>query len=64
MKSKSYLENDMMISTEIGTYKSSERAVAENLINRLYELGSYNDLILFDRGYPSRDFISFLEKKN
>jgi hypothetical protein len=58
------IENDMMISTEIGTYKSSERAIAENLITRLNDLGSYNDLILFDRGYPSRDFISFLEKKN
>lgn len=29
----------------------------------MIDLGSYNDLILFDRGYPSKDFITFIESR-
>lgn len=29
----------------------------------MLNLGSYNDLILFDRGYPSKDFITFIESR-
>jgi IS4 transposase len=57
------VENDMIISSVINPYKTGERAVAQDLINKLEELGFNNDLILFDRGYPSKDFISFLEQK-
>ena len=57
------IENDMMLTSVIGKYKASERAQAEDLINKLEVLGSSNDLILFDRGYPSREFISFIENK-
>nr|WP_243175667.1 transposase [Clostridium gasigenes] len=34
------------------------------LIEKLCDLGTCNDLILFDRGYPSREFISFFEDKD
>lgn len=58
------VENDMIITSSIDHYKTGERASATELINKLDSLGSYNDLILFDRGYPSKDFISFIEGKN
>lgn len=57
------VENDMILTSVIGKYKASERAQAEELINKLEEIDLSNDLILFDRGYPSRDFISFIESK-
>ncbi|WP_032078992.1 IS4 family transposase [Clostridium drakei] len=58
------VENDMIITSSIDHYRTGERASAIELINKLESLGSYNDLILFDRGYPSKDFISFIESKN
>lgn len=57
------VENDMLLTSVIGKYKAGERAQAEGLINKLEQIGFSNDLILFDRGYPSREFISFLESK-
>lgn len=44
-------------------YRRGEREIAENLIDEMIDLGSYNDLILFDRGYPSKDFITFIESR-
>lgn len=58
------VENDMLLTSVIGKYKASERAQAEGLINKLENIGFFNDLILFDRGYPSTEFISFIESKN
>jgi hypothetical protein len=55
------IENDMMITSIITSYKTSERKMAIELIEKLKTLGLKNDLILFDRGYPSRNFISYLE---
>lgn len=57
------IENDMIIASVISKYNSSERDQAEDLINKLEDLGFANDLIIFDRGYPSSTFISFIEKK-
>jgi hypothetical protein len=57
------VENDIIIASKITHYKTGERAIAEELINEMCELGTYNDLLLFDRGYPSRDFIQFIETK-
>ena len=57
------VENDMILASVIDKYKASERAQAKELINKLEKIGFSNDLILFDRGYPSRDFILFLEDK-
>ncbi len=55
------LENDMMITSEITHYLKGEREIAINLIEKLKQLGLKNDLILFDRGYPSKDFCAYLE---
>lgn len=57
------VENDMIIASKITQYKTGERAIAEEMITKLCELGTRNDLLLFDRGYPSRDFIQFIERK-
>ncbi|SHH74342.1 Transposase DDE domain-containing protein [Clostridium grantii DSM 8605] len=53
----------MIIASKITHYKTGERAIAEEMITKLCELGTRNDLLLFDRGYPSRDFIKFIEEK-
>ncbi|OPJ55922.1 IS4 family transposase [Alkalithermobacter paradoxus] len=58
------IENDMIIASKLTHYRASEREIAETLINKMCEIGTYNDLILFDRGYPSHDFIKFIESKN
>jgi hypothetical protein len=57
------VENDIILTAVLSKYRASERAQAEELINKLDDIGFSNDLILFDRGYPSRDFISFMEQK-
>lgn len=56
------LENDIILTSTIKPYPSSERDAAKEMINDLQSLGFKNDLILFDRGYPSRDFIAYLEE--
>ena len=55
------IENDMMITSIITRYNNSERDIAIELIEKLKLLGLKNDLILFDRGYPSAGFILYLE---
>lgn len=45
----------------ITRYTSPEREIAIQLIEKLIKKGLKNDLILFDRGYPSRKFIAYLE---
>ncbi|HEY5589013.1 MAG TPA: IS4 family transposase, partial [Candidatus Paceibacterota bacterium] len=57
------VENDMIITAVLNKYRTSERLQAEELINKLRDIGFSNDLILFDRGYPSKDLISFIEEK-
>lgn len=57
------VENDMIITAVLNKYRTGERLQAEELINKLGDIGFSNDLILFDRGYPSKDLISFIEKK-
>jgi len=58
------LNNDMILAAGIGHYRSSERTRAQGLINKLENIGFSNDRIIFDRGYPSKEFISFIEAKN
>lgn len=58
------VENDMMLATIIKKYGSSERALATRLINKVESLGFKNDLFLLDRGYPSKELMSFIEGKN
>jgi hypothetical protein len=55
------VENDMIITSKITTYTTGERDIAIELIEKLKQMGLKNDLILFDRGYPSRNFFAYLE---
>ncbi|GAE28237.1 mobile element protein [Halalkalibacter wakoensis JCM 9140] len=54
------IENNIMIVSKITRYHTAERDVAIELIEKLKQMGLKKDLILFDRGYPSRHFISYL----
>lgn len=56
------LENDIMIDALIGHYDNDERKFAIKHIKKLQEYGLQNDLILLDRGYPSREMIAFFKK--
>ena len=58
------IENDMIIASKLVRYREGERETAIKLIDDLCLLGKQNDLIIFDRGYPSFEFISFIESKN
>jgi hypothetical protein len=58
------IENDMILESKISNWKEAERDTAKELIERLEKKGFQNHLIIFDRGYPSKTFISFLEKGN
>ena len=55
------LESDMIITSKITKYTTGEREIAIELIEKLKLMGFKNDLILFDRGYPSRNFLTYLE---
>ncbi len=57
------VENDCILESDIRTWKAAERDVAKELIERLALKGFKNDLLLFDRGYPSKDMFDFLESK-
>ncbi len=56
------IENDMMITTKISKYTTGEREMAIEMIEKLKQMGLKNDLMLFDRGYPSKEFFAYLEK--
>lgn len=58
------IENDMIIASKLVHYRAGERDIAKDLIDKLCEIGTHNDLIIFDRGYPSHEFIRFIEAKN
>lgn len=55
------IENDMILTAKITKYTTSERDLAVDLIEQLKSIGLKNDLILFDRGYPSTKLISYLD---
>lgn len=52
--------NKITIKSQIGKYKKSERTMAKEMIQEMIEDGTKNDLILFDRGFPSAELIAFL----
>lgn len=54
------IENNMILTSIITRYDCAERDIAVQLIESLKKKGLKNDLILFDRGYPSKMFISYL----
>jgi hypothetical protein len=56
------LENEIMIDAIIGQYDRDEREFALEHIKKLQEYGLQKDLIIFDRGYPSKNMIAVLAK--
>lgn len=54
------VENNIMIDAIIDNYKTSEKDLALRHIEKLKDYGLHNDLILFDRGYPSKDLMARL----
>lgn len=60
------VENKIVIGSLIGRYDDSERELAIKNITRIkdFEQEKIKDLILFDRGYPSIEFLLFLFQSN
>ena len=61
------LENNIVVDAKIASIHENERTLAEEHLQTLAGMGSYNnghkELIVFDRGYPSHDFIKSLSDK-
>ena len=56
------IENDWIADAAIDPYPTAERTQAMSHILRLQELGlAPQSLVLFDRGYPSIEFLAFLQ---
>jgi len=52
--------NSVIYDCRIAPYGTSERTLAKQHIERLLELGLAGSILLFDRGYPSAEFIAYL----
>jgi hypothetical protein len=59
------LENKIVLSSILGRYDDNERDLAMKNLDRLSSMkrGEIKDLILFDRGYPSVEFIMYLNQQ-
>jgi hypothetical protein len=61
------LENNIIADAKIRPVSANERALAEEHLCELQKMGSYNrghrELVIFDRGYPSHEFIKSLSDK-
>lgn len=55
------VENNMVLCSKVTGCKAGERKVAIDMLKDLQKKGLKNDLILFDRGYPSTELITHLE---
>jgi hypothetical protein len=55
------IENDMMVAAKIVNCNVGEKNSIIELLDELIKRGLKNDLIIFDRGYPSIKLISFLQ---
>jgi hypothetical protein len=63
--------NNITLHAVLGTFYSSERDMAKQNINEICKFGTplhnsgheINDLLIFDRGYPSAAFMHFLQVK-
>ena len=54
--------NQVVYDCQIAPYSSSERELAIMHVRRLKELGLKGSILLFDRGYPSAEFITYLRQ--
>lgn len=50
----------VIIHSELNNIHFSERAIALNHINYFDEYAKENDIIIFDKGYPSKDRLFLL----
>jgi hypothetical protein len=61
------IENDIIVDAKIEPLTADERSLAKEHIEGLgelgLELGDRKPLVIFDRGYPSKDFIKYLQDK-
>ncbi|MBT2292979.1 IS4 family transposase [Paenibacillus albidus] len=59
------VENRLVICTELSRYDDNERDMAKRNVEKLlsFEQQAIRNLILFDRGYPSADFMLYLQEK-
>ena len=55
--------NEMIIDAVIASHDESEGNLAKQHLDYLLSISHNKELILFDRGYPSADLISFIESK-
>lgn len=53
------IANEVVIDSEISNYRTDERTLAKNHLAKLKDIGYKNDLILYDRGYPSRELMAY-----
>ncbi|MDR0301849.1 MAG: IS4 family transposase [Treponema sp.] len=53
------LENSMILASEIDHYRLGEREFARRHLTWLKESGYRKDLLLYDRGYPSRELMAY-----
>ncbi|SNT32120.1 Transposase DDE domain-containing protein [Anaerovirgula multivorans] len=58
------IENQVIITSEIAGYRVDERTLAKKHLAKLKELGYKNDLLLYDRGYPSRELMAYHFEEN
>ena len=58
------VENGIMIDALIDRYDTPERELALRHLEKLKEFGLKNALLLFDRGYPSKEFIAKLTNES
>jgi hypothetical protein len=61
------VENDIIVDAKIEPIERNERSLAAEHIEALMKMGDFQqghrELLIFDRGYPSYDFIKSLEDK-
>jgi len=61
------LQNNIIVDAKIAAVSENERALAKEHLCALQKMDSYNrghrELIIFDRGYPSHEFINSLSDK-
>lgn len=55
--------NKVIIKSKIDGYRIGERTMAKSMIEQMNPDCKYRDIIIFDRGYPSADMVSFLYEK-
>jgi len=58
------ITNEIFIDVQFSHYLTSEKDLAYKHIDRLCKIGLKNDLLLFDRGYPSKELIAKLYEKD